>query len=143
MQAILKLYQKHKDVIPYLFWGVAATAFNIIVFFLLQKFTPLGYLLNYLIDWFFTVLFAFFTNKYFVFHAEHHTNKKFWYQMATFFAGRFVTCIIGAGIMFLGISLLKFNSNLEQNVINILQNIVVIILNYFWAILISFKDKAK
>lgn len=33
MTKLLALYHKHRDVLPYLFWGVAATVFNIVVFF--------------------------------------------------------------------------------------------------------------
>ncbi|WP_413627031.1 GtrA family protein [Fructilactobacillus vespulae] len=141
MQRLLDLYKKHRDLVPYAFWGVAATVFNIVVFWAIGEFTPISYTINYCIDWFLTVLFAFYTNKYFVFHNEHHSTKEFWYQMITFFAGRGITGIVGLGILAFGVGLLGFDSSLGQNIFNIIQNVVVIILNYFWAILISFKNK--
>ncbi|USS89424.1 GtrA family protein [Fructilactobacillus cliffordii] len=143
IEKVIHLYRNHKDVIPYLFWGVAATVVNLVSFYLLDKYTSLNYVINYSVAWVITVLFAFYTNKYFVFHNQHHSTKEFWYQMATFFAGRFLTFIIGAGILMFGVSILKFDSSLGKNLVNVVQNIVVIILNYFWAILVSFRKKEE
>ncbi|USS86359.1 GtrA family protein [Fructilactobacillus cliffordii] len=143
IEKVIQLYRNHKDVIPYLFWGVAATIVNLVSFYLLDKYTSLNYVINYSVAWVITVLFAFYTNKYFVFYNQHHSTKEFWYQMATFFAGRFLTFIIGAGILMFGVSILKFDSSLGKNLVNVVQNIVVIILNYFWATLVSFRKKEE
>lgn len=141
MKALIELYQKHRDVIPYAFWGVATTVVNLVVFTLLTQFTNLNYSITYGIAWFISVLFAFYTNKYYVFHTKHYSAKEFWYQITTFFAGRLVTGILGLGILAFGVSILGFNTKLGKNIWNIIQNVVVVILNYFWAIFISFKEK--
>ncbi|WP_429971354.1 GtrA family protein [Fructilactobacillus sp. Tb1] len=141
MQSLLNLYKKHKDIIPYAFWGVAATVVNIVLFGSINQFTSINYSVNYCFSWFVTVLFAFYTNKYFVFHTKHYSYKEFWYQMVTFFAGRLITGIVGLGILSFGVSVLGFNTKLGKNIFNIIQNVVVVILNYFWAIFISFKEK--
>ncbi|USS85559.1 GtrA family protein [Fructilactobacillus myrtifloralis] len=142
MKKLQALYQRHHDVVFYLFWGVAATVVNLVTFYLLTQYTTLNYVINYSVAWVITVLFAFYTNKYFVFHNHHHSTREFWYQLVTFFAGRFLTYLIGAGILVLGVSVLKFDSNLGKNLVNVFQNVVVIILNYFWAIWVSFRQKA-
>ncbi len=128
----------------HIYFGASPLRFLISLFFsLLRQFTPLNYAINYTIDWVLTVLFAFYTNKYFVFHAEHHSHREFWHQLITFFGGRFVTFLIGIAILATGIQLLGFQSGFGQDMVNIFQNIVVIIVNYFWSVMISFRNQSS
>ena len=60
---------KYREVILYLVFGVATTLVNFAVFYLLD-FLGVHYLASTLIAWFVSVLFAYLTNRRFVFSSE-------------------------------------------------------------------------
>lgn len=61
-----ELFHKYKEVISYLVFGVATTIVNIVIFFVCKDILGIDYKVSNAIGWFLSVLFAFFTNKYFV-----------------------------------------------------------------------------
>ncbi len=68
---IKKLFEKYKEVISYVFFGVLATVVNLVSFKIFNA--VLGahlYLLTNVISWLITVIFAYFTNKLWVFESK-------------------------------------------------------------------------
>ena len=139
MKKLLSIYKQQKQVIDYLFWGVMTTVVNILVFALLHWLTDWNYLINNTIAWLLSVLFAYISNKVYVFHSYTATRKEVTKEMASFFLGRFVSYFIEQGIMILGISGLKWN----EIVVKIIANVVVVIVNYFWSKWAVFKKKGS
>ena len=105
---IKELFQKYKTVIAYLFFGVCTTVVNwvayILFMLLLNNFiadTNLTIIISNVIAWIFAVIFAFITNKLWVFDSKSFEKKKLFYEIWTFVSARLVTLLIETGILYL------------------------------------------
>jgi putative flippase GtrA len=87
------------------------------------------------IAWVLSVLFAYITNKLFVFESksfDSHVLKK---EIISFFGCRFFTGVMDVAIMYVAVDLVHSNSTLWK----IASNMLVIIINYVASKLIIFK----
>lgn len=134
-----KLYDKYEEVIAYLFWGVLTTVVNVAIFSGLHLFTNINYMVNNFIAWVISVLFAYITNKAYVFHSPSKSFVSDLKEMGSFFGGRVATLVIEWILLWIGISLMHQN----QILVKIFENIVVIILNYFWSKWAVFKNSTN
>ena len=73
---IKKLYEKYKDIIPYAVFGVLTTLVNIAVYWLMAHPLGLGVMPSTIIAWIAAVLFAYITNRKWVFHSEANTRNE-------------------------------------------------------------------
>lgn len=128
---MMKIFKKYKEQLLYIVFGIATTLVNFIVYFLLSK---LGFTtaVSTAFAWFLSVLFAFFTNRKYVFKAE---KNGFFNQLFSFFSMRIATGAIDVLIMILFVDVLEFN----DLVIKISSNVLVIILNYIFSKFLVFK----
>ena len=131
-------YKKHKAVLLYLFFGGLTTVISIFVFWLFHHPLGLNELVANVISWIIAVLFAFFTNRIWVFRAPTKTAGAFFRQMGSFFGGRIATLLIEEAILAVFITWL----GLADMPVKIAAQIVVIVLNYFISKLFVFKKKA-
>ncbi|KRK88362.1 GtrA family protein [Lentilactobacillus sunkii] len=134
-----KLYDKYEEVIAYLFWGVLTTAVNVLIFSGLHIFTNMNYMINNFIAWVISVLFAYITNKAYVFHSPSKSLLSDLKEMSSFFGGRVATLVVEWILLWIGITLMHQN----QILVKIFENIVVIILNYFWSKWAVFKNSTN
>ncbi|MBR4025926.1 MAG: GtrA family protein [Lachnospiraceae bacterium] len=67
---IIDLLLKYKEAILYLIFGVGTTLVNIVVYYIFEEILQISYLISNGLAWFFSVLFAFVTNKKFVFEKN-------------------------------------------------------------------------
>jgi putative flippase GtrA len=93
----------------------------------------------YVIAWFFTVLFAYLTNRVWVFDSQAHGFRELLNEAVKFYVARIATGLIGMAILWFGTSLLHQNDMLW----NIIQNVFVVVSNYVLSKLIIFKAKEK
>ena len=93
------------------------------------------YLVSTAIAWVLSVLFAYFTNRVWVFQSTASGTKAILREIGSFFGCRLLSGAIDMGIMFLCVSVL----GLPDKLIKILANVVVIILNYLFSKLFIFK----
>ncbi len=128
-----------KEVISYLFWGVMTTVVNIVVFYLTYDVMHCVLLLSNILAWFLSVLFAYVTNRKFVFHSEASGVQAIAKECVSFFSGRLGTGALDMGLMYLTVELLAFNAFAMKIVVNV----VVIVLNYVISKLLIFKKKEK
>lgn len=135
MTTIKQLYQKYAMFIRYVVIGVLTTVVNLIVFFLLKRF-GMNYLIANTIAWFVSVVFAFFTNKQIVFQSKSKNAAAF-AEMVLFFILRGVSLALDDGLMYLGVSVLLWNTGL----VKIAVQIIVIITNYIFSKLIFIHPK--
>lgn len=135
MKWIIAKFKQYREVISYLFWGVVTTVVNIGIFALLHHFNSWNYQINNAIAWFISVVVAFYSNKAFVFKSQGSGQavKEFF----SFTLGRVATLLLEMIILGVGISLLHGN----QIVVKIIDNVVVVIVNYFWSKLVVFAKK--
>jgi putative flippase GtrA len=108
---------------------------NFVTYFI---FVGLG--LNYLIAnalaWFFSVLFAYITNRKWVFESKSPDILK---EMSLFFGGRIFSGVVDTALMYLFIDVLVLGDFISKTVVQI----IVIILNYIFSKLIVFTEKNK
>ena len=75
-------YRKHKAVLLYLFFGALTTVISIAVYWLFRYPFGLNELVANVLSWLAAVLFAFLTNRVWVFRAPTKTTGEFLRQMA-------------------------------------------------------------
>lgn len=131
-------YVKYKEPLLYLFFGGLTTLISIFVFWLFNSPLGLNELVANLISWLLAVLFAFLTNKTWVFQSGGQ-EKGFLSLMLSFYAGRLVTLGVEELLLLVFITWLGFNSM----AVKIAAQIVVIVLNYVISKLLVFRDKGE
>lgn len=134
---LLGILRKYKEMILYLFFGVCTTFVNIISYYICSKF-GMGTAPGTVIAWVLSVLFAYITNRRYVFESKASGFTPILKETAEFFLCRLATGLLDLAIMVVFADYLHFNDML----IKILSNIVVIVLNYIASKLMIFKNKS-
>lgn len=137
MNKIKTLFIKYKEIINYLIFGVLTTVINILVYDLFFYAFHLENIPSNVIAWVVSVLFAFITNKLFVFNS-YKKGLSLIVEMISFFGCRLSTGLIDTGLMYLFIDVLKTGHN---TIIKIIVNVIVIVLNYVLSKIIIFRRK--
>ncbi len=119
-------YQKHKEVLLYLFFGGVAVLLNLALFAFFNSGLKINELIANIICWVICVLFQFFTNRTWVFQAKNSAEQSFFKQILSFFGGRVFTLVIEELILFIFITLLMFNTFS----VKVAAQIITIVLNY-------------
>lgn len=132
---IKTLYEKYKSVILYLFFGGCTTLVNIVTYNSLYYLCHVTNVVSNIIAWILSVLFAFITNKIWVFESKKFDLKILSHEIPTFFGARLVTGLMDLAIMFVSVDVLHLNAMLWK----IISNILVIVLNYVASKFIIFK----
>ena len=126
---------KYQSFLLYVIFGILTTIVNIIVFFILYNMLHTGHNIAYVVAWFWAVLFAYLTNRVWVFHSTSSTTADIVKEVWQFYLARVLTGIIGYFILTFGVDLL----HQDANIWNIIQNIFVIFSNFILSKLIIFK----
>lgn len=121
-----------KELISYIIFGVLTTIVNIVVYILLSSFLGIQYIISNIAAWFFSVLFAYITNRIWVFESK---NKNILKEAILFFGGRLFSGLVDTVLMIIFIDILFIDDFISKIVIAI----IVIILNYILSKLIVFK----
>ncbi|MBO0424255.1 teichoic acid glycosylation protein [Enterococcus plantarum] len=132
-----ELFHKYKEVISYLVFGVATTIVNIVIFFICKDILGIDYKISNAIGWFLSVLFAFFTNKYFVFASNHEDIGSFIREMLLFYWYRILSFVVDMALMVLMIEWLHISDFWAKMV----TQVAVVVLNYFFSKFFIFKKK--
>ena len=134
-----EIYIKYKEMINYLIVGGLTTCVSLLTYYLLT-FTILNPNISTelqiatIISWIISVLFAFFTNKKYVFESKNKFNFK---EMISFILSRLSTLFIEMLLMYLLVTICKYN----DKIMKIAVQIIVIILNYLLSKFLVFKNK--
>lgn len=143
MAKLIALIKKFRSIIAYLFWGVVTTIVNLGVFQFLSSGVHWNYQLANVIAWFLSVLVAYFTNKVWVFGSHYSTVKAFLKEFFWFYFYRALTLVMDVVIMYVGVTVLKYNSPIQQFIVKIIDNVVVVIANYIFSKWLIFHDNRK
>lgn len=150
---IKKLFNKYKEIILYVVFGVLTTLVNFAVFWLFSKI--LGeklYLFNNAVAWIVSVVFAYITNKLFVFESKSLKPSVIFKEVIEFFAARLFSFAVEEGGLLLFVKCLHFdNCSLNifsfrisgQMIAKVILAVIVVILNYFFSKFIIFAKKEK
>lgn len=131
------IYEKYKDTIPYLFFGVCTTLVNIAVYWVCAHPIAFGVMPSTIVAWIAAVLFAYLTNRKWVFHSEAKTSKDIVKEITSFFGCRLATGVFDWLCMFILVTKLAWNDVL----VKVIANIIVIVLNYVASKFLIFKKK--
>ena len=132
-----KYYNKYKDIIPYLFFGVCTTLVNIFVYWFMAHILFIATMASTVIAWVAAVLFAYVTNRKWVFHSEARESLEIIREILSFFGCRLGTGFVDWFCMYLFVDVLSWN----DIIIKTIANIIVIVLNYVFSKLVIFKRK--
>lgn len=136
---LISIAKMYKMQIMYLFFGVLTTVINILLYTILRLIGHIDISISYWVSWFFAVLFAYITNKIWVFESKNISFKLVVKEIISFYVARLLTGIIGNAILYFGSIILKQNDIIW----NIIQNIFVIIANYVLSKLYIFKKGSE
>lgn len=134
---IWKLYLKYKEVILYLIFGGLTTLINIISYTVCAHTFHMDTVESTSVAWVISVIFAYVSNKIFVFESKTSTFAALAKECISFIGCRLATGIMDIVIMYLSVDILHFN----DIIMKILSNVLVVILNYLFSKLFIFSKK--
>ena len=139
MEKILGLYRKYKEIINYIIFGVLTTAVNFAVYFICINIFEIHYIYANVIAWFLSVVFAYVTNRIYVFEKVNFSPVAIIREIVLFFGARFLSGAIETGSLFVMVDLMKLGEGIAKVVVAV----VVVILNYIFSKLIVFKKYGR
>ena len=135
MTPLRPFYRKYKMPLLYLFFGGLTTVLSIFLFWLFSlKMSPL---IANIISWVICVIFAYLTNRTWVFESQAKGLKQIAKECLSFAAGRLATLGMEELMLWIGIDLLHGN----KLVVKIIAQIAVVIGNYVISKCLVFRKK--
>lgn len=135
MEWVKKEFSKGRDIILYGIFGVLTTVLNIISYWIMAHVFGFSTFICTVVAWFIAVLFAYITNRKWVFHSNTAGSKDILKEICTFFSCRLMTGFIDLGCMFLFVDVFHLN----DMVIKTGANLLVITMNYVASKFLIFK----
>ena len=131
-------YQKYKEQLLYLFFGGLAFLVNVCTYALMELIVH--HLAANVVAWIAGVLFAFWTNKKWVFQSDVKSTGGVLKELISFSAGRLVTLGLEELILWIGIDVVGMGSMF----VKIAAQVVVLVVNYIISKWVVFKkDNTK
>lgn len=143
IKKITELLKKYKEIIMYLFFGVTTTLVNWVVYAPLVNVLDVNVNVANFAAWFVAVVYAYITNKLFVFESKSWKASFLVREILSFFGARaasgvFETFLPGI-LMALGLNQTFFE--IEGGIAKIVVSVLVIVLNYIFSKLFVFRKK--
>lgn len=135
METLKTLYQRYREVINYLFFGVLTTVVNYVTYLVMSPFFVLTTVPT-VVAWVLSVLFAYLTNRKYVF-CSHSTGRDALKEAGGFVTARVMSGVLDVAIMWVFADCIGFN----DLVIKLLSNVVVVVFNYVASKLVVFGKK--
>lgn len=134
-----KLYKKYEEVINYLIVGVLTTLITLITYFVIINLvfpskTNIEIQIANVISWIIAVTFAYITNRKFVFKSKTKGKEKT-KEALNFFSSRIASLLMDMFLMFMLYSVM----HIDDTICKLIDQIVIIIMNYVLAKLVVFK----
>ncbi len=117
----------NKEIMNYIIFGVLTTIVNYVIYFVLHNPLKVNYLLSNTIAWIAAVVFAYFTNKKYVFKDSDETKADGFRKFGIFVGGRLLSFFLETFLMIITVGLFRINANISK----IAVAIIVVIANYF------------
>lgn len=138
IETLKGLYYEYKEVVNYLIFGALTMVVNFLSYFIFARVIHIEEVISSGLSWFCAVLFAYITNKIFVFESKTETKKEFFKEMISFFACRVLSgALCDVGTFALMIKVLNINDIIAK----IVTQAMVVIVNYVLSKLVIFKNK--
>ena len=139
MKSIKELFYKYEEIISYLIVGGLTTMVSLITYYLLvytilDPNIGIELQIANIVSWIFSVTFAYFTNRKYVFKSKNKISFK---EGISFYISRIGTLFLDMLMMYVFVTVLGFNDKIIKFVVQI----IVINLNYILIKFIVFKKK--
>ena len=120
------LFLKHREICLYLFFGVLTTAVNVAVYFVMFEVLMLPNVVSSIAAQVAAILFAYITNKIWVFRSRGWRLRTLIFEIVSFFGCRMASAAFDVLFMWVTVDLLSW----WPLWMKIIANAVVVILNY-------------
>ena len=137
MRKIIELFKKYKEAILYVIFGGFTFLTNLVTYLVCTRLFSIDILILNSIAWIVSVVFAYITNKIFVFESKETRLEYILKEFSSFVGCRIFSGVVELMIIFVMATLAGIN----DLVVKIVTNVVVIVLNYVCSKLIIFKKK--
>ena len=136
---IKEIYNKYKEIINYLIFGILTTlvslgTYYLLVLTILNPDNALELQIANIISWITCVTFAYITNRKYVFDSKNSNILK---EATQFYIARLAVLLIDMTLMYIFVSKLHYNDKLIKLIIQI----IITITNYILSKLLIFKKK--
>ena len=143
IKKITELLKKYKEIIMYLFFGVTTTLVNWVVYTPLVNVLDVNATVANFAAWFVAVVYAYITNKLFVFESKSWKTNVIVKEIIAFFGARIASGVfeifLPGILMALGLNQTFFG--IEGGIAKIVVSVLVIVLNYIFSKLFVFRKK--
>ena len=127
----------NRETITYIIFGVLTTAVNYVTYYLLYKFTALDAIIYNTIAWAVSVVFAFITNKLFVFESKSWKIQTVLLEFFPFVVARILSLLLEEAFLLLTVNVM----GIHELIAKIIISVVVVIVNYFASKFLIFRNK--
>ena len=136
LKDIKELYIEFKEIINYVIFGGLAMVVNFVSYFIFARVYHIDEVISSGLSWFCSVLFAYVTNKIFVFDSKTNGKKEVIKECISFFLARIVSGILcDVGTFALMVDVLHINDIVSK----VVTQVMVVIMNYVFSKFIVFK----
>ncbi len=139
MSKLKELLVRYKEVILYVIFGGLTTLINIVVYWICRNLITLQVVPSDIIAWILSVIFAYVTNKIWVFESRSTKVAVLIREIGEFFAARLFS--LGFDVLFLYVTVEKLSwPDLPMKIV---ANVIVIIMNYLFSKLLIFRKNKE
>ena len=131
------MYKKHEEGINYLIFGFLAFVLNYILYFIFADTIVMHYMAATVLSWVLTVVFAYWTNRTFVFKSQNKGAQSLGKEFIAFIGARVATEVMELAMMYIMVDIAGLNEYISKFVCQV----IVILANYFLSKLWIFKEK--
>ena len=131
------MYREYEEGINYLIFGFLAFVLNYVLYFLFSSAMQMHYMAATALSWVLTVVFAYWTNRTFVFKSKNKDAQSLGKEFLSFIGARVATEVLELALMFLMVDCVDLNEYLSKFACQV----IVIVANYFLSKLWIFKEK--
>ncbi|MCM1088654.1 MAG: GtrA family protein [Muribaculaceae bacterium] len=131
------LYKKYEEGINYLIFGFLAFVLNYVLYYVFESLLHTDYMWATAISWVLTVIFAYWTNRTFVFKSKNQGKQSLLKEFGSFIGARIATEVLELVLMYLMVDIAGINSYVAK----LIAQVAVIVTNYFLSKLWIFKEK--
>ena len=139
MEKLINIYKKNEEILNYLIFGVLTTIISIASYAIFTNIFNIDILISNILSWILSVLFAFVTNKLFVFKSKNNSFKASIVECLKFYASRLFSLGAESLILHVGATILHINDMF----VKVFAQVIVIILNYILSKILVFKKNKK
>ena len=140
MKALMQKYLPlMRELFLYGIVGVTTTLVNLALYWVFTRSMGMPYLAATFLAFALSTVYAFFTNKIFVFESKSWRPAVLRREAVSFFSARAVSCVLDFAVMAVGVHFFPTWDFL----IKVLDNILVIILNYLFSKFLVFRKESS